>query len=61
MFGDQCNNSAMSGKRKKKRKKSQDKQRQKNGVAIFGKGFNSIFVLDKKGSIFFRQNLFHSF
>jgi len=44
-----------------KRKKKQDKQRKKNGVVIFGKGFNSIFLLDKKGSIFFRQNLYHSF
>ena len=41
-----------------KRKKKSRQTTKKNGVVILGKGFNSIFVLDKKGSIFFRQNLF---
>lgn len=48
-------------KETKKEKKVKTNNEKKNGVAIFGKGFNSIFVLDKKAQFFLDKTSFTLF
>lgn len=48
--------------KKRQKKLKIETNDQKKGIVIFGKGFNSILVLDEKAqSSFSKQSIFHSY